>query len=344
MTQPIPMEKNFLAAMVHGRRSRLAEAGRLDELCLVRTIHELSRVLYPDQPVASSSELQRRMVDGLLHELSRLAGGTEEDQRGFLSWLRVRFQIENLKVLARGRAAGTALESLQRYLIPLPRDLTLDAPKLLAAESSTAFLAQISNSTLNRSLRNIGEICRTQPGLFYLEAALDNAYLSELIFRARGIEGDDQLPIMTAVRQELDIFHLMLAVRGKFGYGLKPETLTGFHIHGGALTHERFTAMLAARDLEAVADLADGRAIDVRPRTADAAELEILAWNRLLRLGNKAFRQGHMSLDAVVGYTILRRVELANLITLCEGIRTGTAPGLLRARLIPRTITEAAHV
>lgn len=344
MTQSIPMEKNFLAAMLHGRRSRLAEAGRLDELCLIRTVHELARVLYPDEPVSSALGLQRRMVAGLLHELGRLAGGTEEDCRALLPWLRIRFQVENLKVLARGRSTGTSLESLQRHLIPLPRDLALDVPKLVAAESTSAFFEQIPNPVLCKRLHAVDEICRTQPGTFHLEAALDNAYLGEMAFRAQGIAGEDRMPILAAIRQEIDIFHLMLAVRGKFSYGLKPETLIGLHVRDGALTRERFAAMLAARDLEAVEDMAVGRVIDARPKTADPAELEILAWNRLLRLANKAFRQGHMGMGAVVGYTILRRVELANLITLCEGLRTGIAPGALRARLIPRTVAEAAHV
>ncbi|MFA7368442.1 MAG: V-type ATPase subunit [Kiritimatiellales bacterium] len=340
MMQRIPMEKNFLAAMLHGRRSRLAETGRLDELCLIHTVHELARVLYPDEPAASASELQRRMAAGLLDELSRLAGSTADDRRAFLPWLSVRFQIENVKVIARGRSTGTAPESLQQHLITLPRDLALDVPKLLAAESSAAFFARIPNPVLCRRLRAVD----IPSGTFYLEAALDHAYLSELVFRAHGIAGDDRLPVLSAVRQEAGIFHLMLAVRGKFGYGLKPETLIGLHVRDGALTHDRFAAMLSAGDLEAVADLAFGRVIDVRPKTADPAALEILAWNRLLRLANKAFRQGHMGMGAVIGYTILRRVELANLITLCDGIRIGIAPGVLRARLIPRTVEEAAHV
>ncbi len=343
MMQPIPMEMNFLAAMLHGRRSRLAEAGRLDELCLIRTVHELAHALYPDESLSSALDLQRRMVDGLLNELDRLSGSTEEDRRAYLPWLRVRFQVENLKVVIRGRSTNTALDALQPFMVPLPPDLEFDATKLLAAKSTEAFFAQIPNRTVGKRLQAIDEVCRTQPGTFHIEAALDHAYLAELAFRAQGIVGEDREPILAAVRQEVDLFHLMLVVRGKLGYGLKPETLVGLHVRGG-LTRERFAALLAAADLSAVVEMAVGRMIDARPKTADPAELEILSWNRLLRLANKAFRQGHMGMGAVIGYTILRRVELANLITLCEGIRTGTVPGALRARLIPRTAAGVAHV
>lgn len=344
MTQLVPMEQNFLAALLHGRRSRLAEAGRLDDLCRIRTVPELARVLYPGATVSSAAELQRRMAAGVLDELNGLAGGVEGDRRAFLPWLRVRFQVENLKVLARGRASRMTLESVQPHLMALPRDLKLDLPKLMAADSPAAFCALIPNPVLCKRLRKAGERLRALPDLFWLEAALDQAYLGELLFRAQGLAGEDRPPVLAAVRQEVDLFHLMLAVRGKSGYGMKPDALVELYVPGSALTRQRFAAMLAARDLAEVAELAQGRAVDARPEKAGPAELETLAWNRLLRLANQAFRAGHMSLGAVAGYTLLRRVELANLITLCEGLRLGVAPGVLRARLIPRAVAEAVYV
>jgi len=43
-----------------------------------------------------------------------------------------------------------------------------------------------------------------------------------------------------------------------------------------------------------------------------------------------------MGLGAIVGYAGLRRVEVANLITISEGIRGGMAAEAIRGRLIPR--------
>ena len=102
MSDASSMEMNFLAALLHGRRSRLAEDGRLDELCSVRTVEELARRIYPRDAFASAIELQRRLVEDYLKELSRLAGGTEADPLGLLAWWPVRMQVENLKVVVRG--------------------------------------------------------------------------------------------------------------------------------------------------------------------------------------------------------------------------------------------------
>jgi vacuolar-type H+-ATPase subunit C/Vma6 len=42
-----------------------------------------------------------------------------------------------------------------------------------------------------------------------------------------------------------------------------------------------------------------------------------------------------MGLGAAIAFTALRRVELANLITISEGIRNGMEPAAIRRRLIP---------
>ena len=74
----------------------------------------------------------------------------------------------------------------------------------------------------------------------------------------------------------------------------------------------------------------------------DPSLLEVMARNRFLRLANRAFRSSHMGPGALVGYTAIRRVELANLVTLTEGIRVGLRPEAIRARLIPQAVSTAS--
>jgi vacuolar-type H+-ATPase subunit C/Vma6 len=78
--------------------------------------------------------------------------------------------------------------------------------------------------------------------------------------------------------------------------------------------------------------------------TVDGAALERLAFRRFFRLANFTFRCSHMGLAAVVGYVGIRRVEVANLITLSEGIRIGMPSEAIRARMITYRDREAAHV
>jgi vacuolar-type H+-ATPase subunit C/Vma6 len=148
-------------------------------------------------------------------------------------------------------------------------------------------------------------------------------------------------------------FQLMLVARGRFSYGLTQELLLPLHIRGCGIPTERFSSMLMASDLRTTATFALGRAIDALPPTddsiqtpgaVDCAELEALAWKRFLRLANRAFRRSHMGLGAIIGYACIRRAEVANLITLSEGIRASVAPDVIRARLIPHRNEGVAYV
>ena len=175
-----------------------------------------------------------------------------------------------------------------------------------------------------------------------------------MLARAGALSGEDKEDVRPLILQEAAIFHLLLVVRGRFLYGLSPELLLPMHVTGGGIPRETFAAMLADPDLPTAAARAVGRAIDALPKTAqasgagsatlDPAALEALAWSRFRRLANRAFRRGHMTLGAVAGYVGLRRVEVANLITLSEAIRTGVPSESIRARMIPRHELEAAHV
>ena len=350
MVVRMPMDMDYLSANMHGRRSRLAEAERLDALCRIRTIPELVRAVAPDAESDTAVALQRRLVQDVLKELEWLVRLTPTAHSLF-DWMRTRFQVENLKVLARGFAAGARFETLAPHLLPLPKDLAVDAPALAAADSIEAFASLVRSTPLWRGIQAIFEVYHNYPRSFFIEAALDRSYFIELLVRLDGISESDRADGEAVIRQEVDTFHMMLVTRGKFHYGLKPEQLMPFHVAGTVINRRRLRAMLSAPDLGSAAARAVGAAIDAMPLemkgpggAESAADLEALAWNRFLRLANRAFRWNHTGVGAVVGYLAVRRVELANLIILSEGIRAGLAPEAIRRRLIPRTDLETARV
>lgn len=342
-----PTDLDFLAANIHGRRSRLAEGAHLDALVRLRSLPELARALVPEGPLLTAVELQRALVAGLVRELGRIASQAVGASGDLLDWLRVRFQVEDLKVLVRGFAAHLGPAEIEPHLIGLPEDLALDAEALAAAETIEAFAAAVPRGPLRDGFARAVPLFNRLPRPFFPEAGLDCGYLGELVARAARIGGTEGETILEIARQEADTFHLMLVVRGRFSYGLKPEVLRPFHVSGSHLAAEGFDRMVAAEDLAAAASQAVGLAIDASPARAealDAAALEAAAWDRFHRLANRAFRRSHMGLGAVVAYAAIRRVELANLITLTEGIRAALAPDVLRRRLIPRTVAETARV
>jgi vacuolar-type H+-ATPase subunit C/Vma6 len=284
-------------------------------------------------------------VEELTEIASRLGGAAGR----ILDWLGVRFQMENLKVLARGLAGGMALEDLRPHLILLPDDLALPVEAMASAGSLEAFAALVPHEPLREGLRRCADLFARRPKAFFLEAGLDAGYLEELLSRARALPAADRREVLPIALQEADTFHMMLAARGKFHYGLGPEAIVPFHVRKTRIPRQTFAAMAAAEHVADVASAAAGAALDeVPPKGANealtAADLEPLAWGRYYRLANRAFRRCHMGLGAVVAYAAIRRVELANLITLSEGIRLGQPADAIRRRLIPAAQREPKGV
>ena len=330
---------DFLAANIHGRRSHMAEGDRLDAFARLRTVPDLVRVLMPAATgIATSADLQRRLVRDLATELGALASYLGGPAGALLRWLRTRFEVENLKVLARGFAGGLAGDAVRPHLIALPDAPAPDPEPFVRAGDFETFVSLVPEGPLRDGAARSADLYAAHPRSFALEAGLDCGYLAELLDRAARVP--DREYVLAVARQEVQTFQMMLVARGRFTWGLEADDLAPFGLLRGP-----FERMLAARDLADLARAAVGQAIDRLPaggeEKVDAPTLEALAWDRYWRLANWTFRRSHMGLGAVVAYTALRRVELANLIRVSEGIRLGVGTDRIRRLLIPQSGREA---
>lgn len=315
----VPEDLDFLVARSHGRRSRMAEAERLDALCRLRSLEELARAVLPEP--ADASGFQRRLLEDWLREMEELAARLGPPRARMLAALANRLQVEDLKLLVRGLAAGLPPESLRsRFLRPLKDPALARATRL---EDLARLLPPLPQGA-------------SAPLPFLLETVLDHGYFQGLLTALGALAPGDRTRIRGLVQQEVDHFHLLLVVRGRFFHGLEAGTLLPWHLEGTGLSRATFIRMLTAP----TAEQALGLALDTR---LDPALLEAFAWNRFLRLASRTFRLGPMDFGTLVGYAALRRVEVANLITLAEGIRLGLDSDAIRARLVPRPGLEAAH-
>jgi vacuolar-type H+-ATPase subunit C/Vma6 len=362
MATPIANNLDYLAARLHARRSLLAEGARLDELCRLRELSALFDAVQPNSGCDSTVFFQRRLVEGLAAELAAIRNELAGAVRDVVDWMLVRFEVENLKVQVRGVASRAAPDEVGSHLIRLPGRAAPrrpGRPGIVSGRDAAGPSASVSfrglaeglapgpfRSAMEAALAKYGE----SPRPFFVEAGLDHAYLRELLARGTRLPEPERAYALPLLQQEADIFNLMLALRGRFHYALPAGTLRAWRVVPTALGTRRFAAMLDDTDLRSAAARMVGVAIDGLPprrdggEAVDVAVLESMAWQRLGRLANRAFRRSHMGVAAIVGYAGIRRIEVANLITVSEGIRAGVPADRLRARLIPGAGQEREHV
>ena len=186
MIRPMVDDVGFLAARIHGRRSRLAEAGRLENLCRLPEVPELGRAVYPDIEFHALADFHRRLAQDLVRELCSFLKHLEGPDADLLGWMLAKFQVENIKVLVRAFVNRTPLETPEEYLLSLPHDLILDVPALMAAKSLEEFAELLPLGAARKSLRQALERFHEQPRPFFLEAALDRGYFRELLDNQMG--------------------------------------------------------------------------------------------------------------------------------------------------------------
>ncbi len=352
MKPPSLNDLDYLGAVLHARRSRIAEAGRLEALCRLRSLAELGRAVYPDTEFPTAADFQRRLVEDWARELSDCMAQLGGAVAKLLAWLSVRFEVENLKVVLRGVVNRIPFEQLKPRLIPLPQSPTWDVEALAHAQSLTEFVGRLPRGWLRQTIREAVKIYPEEARTFFLEAVLDREYFHQLMARMDALSRGEKAYVRPLIVQEVDTFHLMLALRGRFHYGLTPEALLPLHLGGTSLPVGRFAAMLSDSEPFAAAARTLGRVIDVLPGalgpesvagTSELTVFEGLARTRYLRLANRAFRCSHLGCGAIIGYFAVRRMEVANLITVSEALKLEVGAEDLAARLTPRTKREASY-
>jgi vacuolar-type H+-ATPase subunit C/Vma6 len=349
MTRSFCDNVTYLAAKLHARRSRLLEGERLETLCRIGTLPEFGRAIGLGANDGTIAEMQRELVANLVHELAGYLKHLDEAGSDLLFWMLFRFQIENVKVLLRGFINKIPKDELRSLLHSLPGGLALDFERLIASSSLDDLAAQLPWEKPYERLRVTIATERENSKPFIFEMALDSGYFAELLARARRLSEDDFAVVRPLLMQEANQFQFMGVIRGKFLYKLPLESLALLRLEG--VSDDWLPELWDAPDIMTAARLSPGIVLDELPAEGnsranafDPLVLEGLAWNRYQRLANHAFRRGHVGLGSVIGYAALRRLEVANLIMLSEGIPMRLKDAELSERLIPRKNLEAAYV
>lgn len=325
---------DYVSARVAGRSSELAAGQSLAALCALRSSTELGEALFPGEGLGGAAEVERRLVEDLAAETHELAEGMSGRRGQLLHWLCMRFALENLKVAVRALASEADVERARRLFVRLPEALG-HGPELLGATTPEALLALLPPGPLRDALAR-SNAARPEPKRpFFHEAALEAAWLEELLARSRAVPEEDRIFALLLARQEVASYDLLLAARGRFFYRLPPQDLLPLFVEGSGVDLLRFAKMLEAPGVGALRALAAGAAVDSGPPVSDPSLLEALTQARRAHLAHRVFRTGNASFGAVLGYLALRRVEVSDLLTVCEGLRQGLPAAELLRRTTP---------
>lgn len=339
MSSAIVRDTDFTMARLHARRSKLADGERLDAYCKIKTLGELVRQVCPDlgQNVDTIT-FQRRILSDFCDELQSLENGVPDSYISFFEWQRFRFSLENLKVAARCAFAGKDEAFTASHMILCKGDMP---PRKIAPfenklEFYKNFLDVVDSEVIRAGIKSIALVWMKEGTVFLLESAMEHAYLSELVRLAERCPRDEDDGPVCLARCDASAFAVMLVLRAKWNYGLSDSVVKLFSPSASVVSHDAFGRLLSAKNLASALEVA--AAILRLPSVPESiSQIECACSDRYLREANRLFRRGHMSVGAVAGFLGLRRTEVANLITLAEGLRLRMDAASIKSRMIPHS-------
>ena len=336
---------DFIVAKVRGMRGHLYEGEKLRGFCDFSSIEDLAARLAPHEPIGTAVALQRsltaRHVDGLHKILSHLDGWEAE----MLTWMLRRHQVENLKVILRAWAAKAGEETLAAYTVELPPPLDLPMKDLAAAASMEELVTAIPVEQIKEgALWGLGDF-EESGRLFFIEAGMDKAYLSELHNVAGQAAGDARAHVLKLVMLELDIYNVMFVIRALFNYSMIFNKIRPFLApFGASVGMSVVNDVRNAPDADTTASLIPASLTGRQNRPSHADEAEVAMWNTLYRVANRLYYTAVLDFGAVVAFHYIKRIELANLIRISECIRYGESGDTVRQKLMQLPTAELVGV
>lgn len=326
MLTKIKTDIHFIVAKVRAMRSALYEGDLLSGLLRHRTLSELAQQLCPQEAFASHTALERRLVERYAESLALLWRYLDERRGRLFATLAVRLQIENLKVVLRGQLSGRTIPPEALPVIPLPevfRWTDFDPSRLGNVHE---ILDAIPEAALRQSAGEALVLFTETPIPLYLEAGLDRGYLRLLVEAVKPLAGEDRAEVEPLLRLEIDMHNLMFVLRARVNHRFEPGVVADLAAAGTAGAKPAPWVAQAAegqtvREIVAQAPRGLRRALTDVP--AELPDIERRLWQRYYGMASRLYYQSFFSIGCPYAFAAIKRMELANLITVVEAVRYG---------------------
>lgn len=238
--------------------------------------------------------------------------------RRLLKNLFLRWEIEDLKVIVRGKYIGSSREEIERKLFARSSLNTIDYDYLLALKDVGEVIEGLKGSRYYKSAKNqAADITRN--GLFKFETNLDFIYFSSIRKELKHLDKENQEVVYSIIGLEADLLNLGWIYRGRVFYNIPSDELFNYTIYDGyklskedlrklcyAGSRSDFYSLLKKTPYSYIYEKDDVNSIEKREREFQKKHF------------NKYIREGSANMSVIMSYLILYRIEIRNIISIIE--------------------------
>ncbi|NPV53829.1 MAG: V-type ATPase subunit [Firmicutes bacterium] len=269
--------------------------------------------------------------------------------RHMLKLIMSRYEITNMKTVFAAIEGWEDPKGLRDSLFDLGPLGRIGADDLVESASITGLAEALRGSPYGGVLTSAMERYRSEGTLFGVEVALDLYYFRRLLHAVRKLCDYDRGSLLSTLGPEIDNRNLLWVLRYKLNFALEPEEIFNYIAPGGYELNDEVLWNVAKAD--GVQDIASilppgYRALVERSRRGeklDLVRLDVLLRRRLWRRARAAITRYPFSLGMILGYLVIKRLELDEIITVLEGKRYGMTDDEMVPFLIHREMAEGSE-
>lgn len=336
----------YINARVRAMRSRLLDAGRMEELLALPTLDAFIQALNTtpygrdlQEALARFAALQAvdvALARNFYHATTKILSFGDGKPRQLIEVVLMRWDLINLRLILRGKHTGTAGDDIARNLIPAGslneaalRELAgqPDVPGVVGAFSGLdhPFAAPLQEG--------LGDYLETKD-LFALELRLERFYATYGLRVASGGGGSQQV-VRSLLQAELDATNVKTAFKVQREDGLSREAKARFFIPGGRIVTEDLFLLLAHRETREQGM----KWLRVQGFPVKAVSDDLTAFERDLDLAMAKAQTGlylgdPLGIDIVVAYLALKYNEVRNLRLIARSKTLGIPRDRVRKEMV----------
>jgi V/A-type H+-transporting ATPase subunit C len=307
----------YLDTRVSIRAEGLLAPARLAELA-TRPDSEVGEILreagffeMAENLPASSRELEQRILDDYIDDITVLIRPLKGAAHDFLAWWKHRYEIINLKRCIRHHLLGLPPATLRDKLVDLGPTSELPVDELTRAEDVEELLRRLETTAYGGMVRQARRVYEERHTLFDLEATLDRQYYSGLVARFDELPERDRRPLAELVGALADQLNLTWLLRYRFAFGLEPAHVYLLLITPGQYLGKAQLLDLVQKDgLEAVLSSLPAPFPDLLTGLDSIVAVEKALDLRTQRIARRILAHTRFTLARAFAYLVLRERQI----------------------------------
>jgi V/A-type H+-transporting ATPase subunit C len=240
------------------------------------------------------------------------------EYRRLIKTLFLRWEIEDLKVIIRGKYLGRSYDQIESKLISRCALNTINYDYLLALKSLDEVVDGLKGSIYHKNLKNLAKSASDE-GLFKIETELDFVYFSAVRRELKHLDKENKEVLCSIIGMEADLLNLGWIYRGKAFYKVPPDELFNYLIYNShKLSKEMLRKLCYTSNMEEFRSLIEQTPYASIYEKDDSNLIEKREREFQKKYFKKILRENKTNIGMVMSYFIYYKIEMKDIISIIE--------------------------